>query len=128
MACGGPSHDWRCQRSSVGQQAPLPPARRAHCLALSLSHPSLCSCIVLRREKLDLLRQQRVLEEAIDPEGTALTRMAAEQARRAEAEEVRREALRAAVAFWALMGLLTLAHEHLPAISGAGMVVDGMVL
>lgn len=83
---------------------------------------------MLRREKLDLLRQQRVLEEAIDPEGAALSRMAADQARRAEAEEVRREALRVAVGFWVLMGLLTLAHEHLPALSGAGVVVDGMVL
>ena len=76
----------------------------------------------------DLRRQQRVIQEALDPEGAALARMAAEQAAAEEAAELRREALRLALGFWALFMLMAVAHESAQQLEMAGPMLDAALL
>lgn len=81
----------------------------------------------LRLQRQQLVEQQRLVSEGIDPEGTALARMAAEQRRQAEDEADRREVVNFALMFWGAFALLCATRGWaLDALQGAWMDVTFM--
>lgn len=78
----------------------------------------------LRSQRQQLVEQQRLVQDAIDPEATAAARLAAEQARAAEAEADRREVLNFALAFWAVFAMLCTARNFMADALSSGALVD----